>query len=53
MATARIIADDLSLPLGDVHALTFGTELRTAQEIEVTSDTDRSSLVGLHRLHAV
>ncbi|MFD4429727.1 ImmA/IrrE family metallo-endopeptidase [Nocardia sp. NPDC058497] len=53
VVTARVIADDLSLPLGDVHALTFGTELRTAQETEVTSATNRSSLVGLHRLRAV
>ncbi|MFD6269921.1 ImmA/IrrE family metallo-endopeptidase [Nocardia asteroides] len=53
VVTARVIADDLSLPLGDVHALTFGTELRTAQETEVTSKTDRSSLVGRHQLHAV
>ncbi|WP_372511642.1 XRE family transcriptional regulator [Nocardia amikacinitolerans] len=51
--TARIIADELDLPLGDVHALTFGTELRAAQETEVTSDGNRSRPSGRYRLRAV
>ena len=38
--TARTIADDLHLPISDVHALTFGVELRTAQETEVLSDSE-------------
>ncbi|MCJ0894425.1 ImmA/IrrE family metallo-endopeptidase [Rhodococcus sp. ARC_M5] len=39
--TARTIANDLHLPISDVHALTFGVELRTAQETEVLSDSER------------
>ncbi|WP_268836937.1 helix-turn-helix domain-containing protein [Rhodococcus erythropolis] len=38
---ARAIASDLQLPLEDVHALTFGAELRAAQSTEVSSDTNR------------
>nr|WP_083894192.1 XRE family transcriptional regulator [Nocardia tenerifensis] len=49
---ARLIATELNLPLSDVHALTFGTELRTAQTTEVTSDTNRQHPTG-RRLHAV
>lgn len=39
---ARAIADDLGLPLSDVHALTFGAELRLAQPTEVPSETKRA-----------
>ncbi|WP_228810011.1 XRE family transcriptional regulator [Nocardia otitidiscaviarum] len=49
---ARTIANELDLPVSDVHALTFGVELRPAQETEVTSDTGHST-VGRYRLHAV
>ncbi|MFL0293713.1 XRE family transcriptional regulator [Mycobacterium sp. SMC-18] len=34
---ARMIATDLDVPVSDVHALTFGTELRAAQDTEVTN----------------
>ncbi|KIA60387.1 hypothetical protein FG87_37240 [Nocardia vulneris] len=51
--SARVIADDLELPTSDVHALTFGAELRFAQQIEVTSDTGQSGTAGGYRLHAV
>ncbi|MDZ7917581.1 MAG: hypothetical protein U5O16_38140 [Rhodococcus sp. (in: high G+C Gram-positive bacteria)] len=40
-SSARTIASDLELPLEDIHALTFGVELREAQLTEVTSDTGR------------
>ncbi|MDF3310457.1 XRE family transcriptional regulator [Rhodococcus sp. T2V] len=50
--SARMIADDLDLPLSDVHALTFGAEIRTAQSTEVTSDTSRRIPTQRH-LHAV
>ncbi|WP_255360219.1 XRE family transcriptional regulator [Nocardia sp. BMG51109] len=49
---ARLIATELNLPLSDVHALTFGTELHPAQTTEVTSDTTRRQPTGRH-LHAV
>lgn len=45
---ARVIADDLQLPLSDVHALTFGAELRAAQSTEVTSESSRSRPQGRH-----
>ncbi|WP_328856368.1 XRE family transcriptional regulator [Williamsia herbipolensis] len=32
--TAQMIAEALDLPLADLHALTFGAELRPAQELE-------------------
>ncbi|MEV4127877.1 XRE family transcriptional regulator [Nocardia sp. NPDC049707] len=51
--SARIVANELNLPVGDVHALTFGAELRTAQETEVTSDTSHGNLTGQYQLHAV
>ncbi len=51
--SARVVADELDLPVSDVHALTFGAELRTAQETEVTSDTATGNLNGHYRLHAV
>lgn len=52
--TARIIAEDLDLPLSDVHALTFGTELRTAQPTEVTSaGSHQCSAVGTRHLRVV
>ncbi|MFE3222903.1 ImmA/IrrE family metallo-endopeptidase [Nocardia sp. NPDC059228] len=50
---ARTIASELDLPVSDVHALTFGVELRTAQDTEVTSDTSHTSPSGRYRLHAV
>jgi Zn-dependent peptidase ImmA (M78 family) len=53
VVTARVIADDLSLPLGDVHALTFGTELRAAQDTEVSNEANRRMSVGGHHLRAV
>lgn len=45
---ARAIADDLGLPLSDVHALTFGAELRLAQPTEVSSNTNRRVTGGRH-----
>lgn len=51
--SARVIADELNLPLSDVHALTFGAELRAAQGTEVTSDTLPSHPTRGFRLHAV
>lgn len=51
--TARGIAKDLDLPLSDVHALTFGTELRFAQETEVTSEGSHDRPTGQYRLRAV
>ncbi len=38
-ASAAEIAHDLGIPVSDVHALTFGAELRAAQDTEVTADT--------------
>jgi Zn-dependent peptidase ImmA (M78 family) len=38
--SAAVIASDLDLPIADVHALTFGAELRTVQGTEVTSDSE-------------
>lgn len=35
--TAQMIAEDLDLPLSDLHALTFGAELRPAQEMEAVA----------------
>jgi hypothetical protein len=46
--SAAKIADDLALPVGDVHALTFGVELRSAQGTEVTSDSDVSRSIERH-----
>ncbi|OCB10060.1 hypothetical protein A5717_23540 [Mycolicibacterium porcinum] len=37
--SAAAIAQDLAIPVSDVHALTFGAELRVAQDKEVTSAT--------------
>ncbi|WP_433598848.1 XRE family transcriptional regulator [Nocardia sp. CA-135953] len=51
--SVRVVANELDLPVGDVHALTFGAELRAAQETEVTSDTSHRNLTGQYRLHAV
>jgi Zn-dependent peptidase ImmA (M78 family) len=51
--SAQVIADELELPVSDVHALTFGAELRAAQETEVTSNTGHSRARGQYRLHAV
>ena len=34
--TASVIAQDLGLPVSDIHALMFGVELRSAQHREVT-----------------
>jgi Zn-dependent peptidase ImmA (M78 family) len=53
VVNARLIASELDLPLSDVHALTFGVELRPAQDTEVTSQsnargTDRFVPVGRH-----
>ncbi len=39
---AAIIAHELAIPVSDVHALTFGAELRTAQPTEVTPDIQSS-----------
>ena len=39
--SARVIAEDLDLPESDVHALTFGAELRTAQPTEAKAAVDR------------
>jgi Zn-dependent peptidase ImmA (M78 family) len=38
---ARVIAAELDVPLGDVHALTFGIELRLAQHTEVIAQSAR------------
>lgn len=38
---AHVIANDLEIPLEDVHALTFGVQLRPVQSTEVTSETAR------------
>lgn len=38
-ASATAIAGDLGIPVSDVHALTFGAELRVAQDTEVTADS--------------
>ncbi|QNG20971.1 ImmA/IrrE family metallo-endopeptidase [Rhodococcus triatomae] len=38
---ARAIANGLDLPVEDVHALTFGVELRAAQPTEAVQGTDR------------
>lgn len=51
--SARVIAGDLGLPVSDVYALTFGAELRTAQDTEVTSETDHSHSLSRYRLHVV
>jgi Zn-dependent peptidase ImmA (M78 family)/DNA-binding XRE family transcriptional regulator len=53
VVNARLIASELDLPLSDVYALTFGVELRPAQDTEVTSQsktlgTGRSVLTGCH-----
>jgi Zn-dependent peptidase ImmA (M78 family) len=42
---ARMIATDLDVPVSDVHAMTFGAELRAAEDTEVAnvSATDRES----------
>ena len=37
--SAAAIAHDLGIPVSDVHALTFGAELRVAQDTEVTAAT--------------
>ncbi|APE15691.1 hypothetical protein BOH72_11150 [Mycobacterium sp. WY10] len=37
--SAAVIARDLGIPVSDVHALTFGAELRAAQDTEVTAET--------------
>jgi Zn-dependent peptidase ImmA (M78 family) len=38
--TAATIAHELAIPASDVHALTFGAELRTAQVTDVTADIE-------------
>ncbi|RBO84272.1 Zn-dependent peptidase ImmA (M78 family) [Nocardia puris] len=45
---ARTIAGELHLPVSDVHALTFGTELRSAQSTEVNAETARRGPTGRH-----
>lgn len=40
--SAASIASDLAIPISDVHALTFGVELRAAQDTEVTADSETS-----------
>jgi hypothetical protein len=48
---ARMIATDLDVPVSDVHAMTFGAELRAAQDTDVAnvSATDRESKSGVDR----
>lgn len=50
--SAAKIAGDLALPLADVHALTFGAELRPAQCTEVTSDSEMSRSLERKRGHS-
>ncbi|MEU9808568.1 ImmA/IrrE family metallo-endopeptidase [Mycobacterium sp. NPDC050853] len=44
MIDAQLIATDLAVPVSEVHALTFGAQLRPAQAIEVTNDAHRRQL---------
>lgn len=39
MNNAQLIATDLAVPIGEVHALTFGVQLRPVQTTEVTNDS--------------
>lgn len=40
VVNAALIASELEVPVSDVHALTFGAELRPAQDTEVTSRSE-------------
>lgn len=55
--TVSRIAEDLSLPAGDIHALTMGTELRVVTADEPASSTSRprgpSGRHGRPHLHAI
>ncbi|WP_301122678.1 helix-turn-helix domain-containing protein [Mycolicibacterium fortuitum] len=43
------IAQDLAIPISDVHALTFGAELRVVQDNEVTSAITRQPTKAVER----
>jgi Zn-dependent peptidase ImmA (M78 family)/DNA-binding XRE family transcriptional regulator len=45
-ASAAAIAHDLGIPVSDVHALTFGAELRAAEDTEVAADTSAVRPLG-------
>lgn len=45
-ASAAAIAHDLGIPVSDVHALTFGAELRVAQDTDVAADSSGVQPVG-------
>lgn len=46
--SAGEIARDLGIPVSDVHALTFGAELRAAQDTEVTAETSMVQPLAQH-----
>jgi hypothetical protein len=45
-ASAAAIAREIAIPVSDVHALTFGAELRLAQDTEVTADSSAVQPLG-------